>query len=131
HTAYDFRELNPSFVRKQMGVVGERMLWELRGLSCLDLEEVQPNQSITCSRSFGQRVTDINLLAEALATHVASACVKLRAQQSCAQALCAYLEAVIDPKTGQRQSFSHTVGFPLPTNDTPQMIAAAKQCLQR
>ena len=32
-TALEFRELDPSIVRKKMGVIGERMLWELRGLS--------------------------------------------------------------------------------------------------
>lgn len=129
YTALEFREADPIFIRRKMGVVGERMLWELRGLSCLSLDEPQPKKSITCSRSFGKPVTDPADLAEALATYVASACVKLRDQESCAQAMCVFLEAVIDAKAGIRQSYSTTVSFPFPTNDTPQIINAAKHCL--
>ena len=32
-------------VRQQFGVVGERMVLELQGTSCLELEEVQPRRS--------------------------------------------------------------------------------------
>lgn len=128
-TAAEFRDMEPSFIRKKMGVVGERMVWELRGVSCLPLEQPKDKKSIGCSRSFGKAVSEPSDLAEALATHVHTACVKLRQQRSCAQALCVSLEAYLDMQAGTRRYFSTVIPFAMPTNDTAEIIGAAKKCL--
>ncbi len=128
-TAWEFQKQDAIFVRKIMGVVGERMLWELRGRSCLPLEKAQPKKSICSSRSFGTTVTEINDLAEALSTYVNTACAKLRQQNSYATAICVFLEAIIDPQTNIRQHDSKILQLALPTNDTPHIITAAKNCL--
>lgn len=130
-SAKAFRDMDLSFVRKQMGVVGERMVLELRGISCLELEEECSKQSITSSRSFGKPLNLFSDIAEALSTYVNTACVKLRQQESCAQALYVYLEASFDKETRQRERFSSVVSLPQPTNDTPQLITLAKTCLRR
>lgn len=131
YTAWDFREMDPYKIRKKMGVVGERMLWELRGTSCLPLCEAQPKKSIACSRSFGKIVTRQEELAEALATYVSKACAKLRAQNSCATAICVYLESMMDSNSHLRRQYSHVKSFPLATNDTPQIISMAKLILSK
>lgn len=129
-TAWEFRNMEPALIRRQMGVVGERMLWELRGVSCLPLEEeASPRKSITCSRSFGETVLEQTDLGEALATYAASACTKLRQQNSCAQAVCVFLETIVDAHAGTRQHYSSVFTFTSPTNDTPQVIHGAKHCL--
>jgi len=130
-TAWEFRETEPTFIRRKMGVVGERMLWELRGVSCLPLDEPAPKKNICYSRSFGKVVTDPYELAEALSTYVSGACVKLRAQNSCTSAITVFLEAVLDAKEGTRRHYGMTTSFSQPTNDTSQIITAAKYCLQR
>ncbi len=119
----------PSVVRKQLGVVGERILYELQGISCLLSGEIQPKKTITRSRSFGKMVTDLSELAQALSTHVASAARVLREEDSCAKALCAFADIMIDPKTNSRQCVSAMATFAVPTNDTPFLIGAAKDCL--
>lgn len=130
-TAWDFCTQNPSAVRRQMGIVGERMLWELRGISCLPIEEVRPKKSISCSRSFGKTVVDEREVAEALASHAASACEKLRQQQSCATAMVVYVMALAGTGGGERRCFGDTVSFPSPTNATPDVIYQARRCLSR
>lgn len=131
-TAWEFREMDPSVARRKMGVIGERMLWELRGVRCLPLNVgISPKQSITSSRSFGKVVTDPSELAEALSTFVNVASIKLREQNSCAKALSVYLEAILDPIQGTRSYYSTTTSFALPTNDTSQLIGAAKKCLMK
>src|SRR3546814_8198408 len=56
---------------------------ELRGESCIEIEEVTPaKQQIINSRSFGQSVTEIEDLQEAVAHFVTNAAIKLRAQDS-------------------------------------------------
>ncbi|MBA3957991.1 MAG: Y-family DNA polymerase [Parachlamydiaceae bacterium] len=129
-TAWDFKEMDPSIIRKKLGVVGERMLWELRGLSCLQLEEAKAKKSITSSRSFGKVVTEKEEIAEALATFVSTACVKLRAQGSCANAISVFLES-LEGDQNMRRHFSMVKTFPFPTSDTAQMISAAKQILSK
>lgn len=132
YTAGDFCRMDPLIIRSKMGVVGERMLWELRGLSCLEIEEeAAPKKSITCSRSFGRIVTEPQELAEALATFVNTACTKLRSQNSLAQAICVYLEALIEPGHPARHQYSICADLPQPTSNTPQVIAAAKHCLNK
>lgn len=130
-TAWQFKETEPSLIRRKMGVVGERMLLELQGISCLPLCEPAPKKSISYSRSFGKIVTEFDELAEALSTYVNGASVKLRDQKSCAKAMYVYLEALLDPSQGTRRTDGISVPLSIPTNDTPRLISAAKQCLQK
>lgn len=131
YTAKLCREMDPIFIRKQLGVGGERILWELRGISCLALEEVESSKSITCSRSFGSYVTELTDLSEALATYVSKAAHKLREQGLCTKTLCVYVEEMFDKEMGRRQSVSEISSLPFPTNDTPEIIHAAKACLKK
>ncbi len=55
HTVQDLARTDTKALRKQFGVVMERTGDELRGISCLALEEVVPDkQQIMSSRSFGK-----------------------------------------------------------------------------
>jgi len=74
HTVLDLVQVSPQMMRLQFGVVIERLCYELRGLSCLTLEEVAPpKQQIIASRSFGKLVLSLEELAESVATHTARA----------------------------------------------------------
>lgn len=130
-TAWKLRQACPSAIRRKMGVVGERIVLELNGISCLPLTDVQPKKSIASSRSFGKKVDNLQELSEALSTYVANACLKLRQQSHATQALSVYLEAIVDPEKGTRQHYSTTLPLPLPMNDTPRLIEAANWCLKK
>lgn len=131
-TAKQFIQQEPSLIRHLMGVIGERMLWELRGLSCLEIEEVSPDkQSITCSRSFGKRVTDLEEICEALATFANTACISLREQESFTQGICVFLESILDTQTSKRRYYSSGSVFPMATQDTSIVITEAKRCLKK
>ncbi len=77
--------------RKRFNVNVERTILELRGISCLSLEETRPKQSITTSRSFGQMLTNIETLASALSLFTERACEKLRREQLCAQMISVFV----------------------------------------
>lgn len=123
-TALEFREMDPPIVRKKMGVIGERMLWELRGMSCNHLEDPKPKKSITVSRSFGKVISEQSELAEALATFTSSACEKLRRQKSKAAGLSIFLGDGLEV-------YDEKEIFHSPTSDTSEIIAAAKMLLAR
>jgi len=129
YTAWDLHESDPLLIKKKMGITGERIVWELRGISCLPLEELESKKSITSSRSFGKPMLAMNDLAEALSNYINSACIKLRAQKSCVQAMSVWIESVLNAQTGERRYHQSMVAFPFPTNDTAQMISEAKRCL--
>lgn len=131
HTAWELQAQDPGMVRKLMGVVGERILWELRGISCLPLEKVQARKNIASSQSFGKTITEYTELAEALCTYVNRACIKLRKQNSCAKAICVYVESILDPQTNLRFYDSKTADLLFPCSDTPRIMSLAKNCLEK
>lgn len=93
HTVLDLTQASPQYIRLQFGVVMERVCYELRGVSCLKLQEIDPpRQQIIASRSFGRPVTTLEELAESVATHVARAAEKLREQESVAGCLQIYIQ---------------------------------------
>lgn len=128
-TIGDFVKKDSAQIRSKMGVVGERIFFELYGVNCLSLEEPASKQSITCSRSFGKPVAQKVELLEALATFSAIACQKLRKQKCCTQALCIYLETTF--RNGFQSHFNQIVHFSFATQDTMQVIAGAKEALQQ
>jgi DNA polymerase V len=79
------------WMRQNFSVVGERLVRELNGISCLDLDDVQPKKSIRSSRSFGKALSGKEELAEALSYHAARCCAKLRQQNSKVKVLYAYI----------------------------------------
>ena len=69
-------------MRKRYSVVMQRLIMELRGVACLDKEDITPKKQIIASRSFGKRITCKQALSEAAALHATRAGEKLREQHS-------------------------------------------------
>jgi len=83
-TAYDFKYYkNDALIQKVLTKVGRQIQDEMRGKSCIELEEVTKNKKqIISSRSFGKGLKEIKDIREALASHVTKAAEKLRRQGS-------------------------------------------------
>ncbi len=78
-TAWDLYLQDPIQIRHDFSICQERTVRELRGESCLDLEDfVAPKNSIQHSRSFGTTITDMDALAEPVSTFLETAMEKLR-----------------------------------------------------
>jgi DNA polymerase V len=93
HTVLDLRNASPKEMRRHFGVVMERTCNELRGISCLALDDIaQPKQQIMSSRSFGRPVETIEELREALASYLSRAAEKLRKQQSVSAAVYVFIQ---------------------------------------
>jgi DNA polymerase V len=84
-TVLQLRDADVASMRKRFGLVMEKTIRELRGESCIDMEDVAPaKKQIISSRSFGQLVSEIEDLQDALAHFVSNAAKKLRDQHSIA-----------------------------------------------
>lgn len=73
------RDLDTRLVRKAMTVVGERLVQELRGVACLDREEIAATRKgCAVTRSFSERVEDLATMEQAFAAHASHLGEKLR-----------------------------------------------------
>ncbi|MFT3742446.1 MAG: Y-family DNA polymerase [Gammaproteobacteria bacterium] len=131
NTAEQLCEAPIKQIRKQFGVTLERTVLELKGISCLPLEAVQPEKNIMASRSFGRPVQELSELENAVSCHVATACQKLRAQHSKAQGVYVFLRT--SPFNTEQSFYQQGVQatFIQPTNDTSLVIKTAKHCLKK
>lgn len=129
-SALEFRELNDAFLRKEFSVVGLRMAHELRGISCIDMDEIEePKKSILCSRSFTVPITEPEALGEKVATFAARAAEKLRDQGSVAHAMEVFITT--SPFNESRYYANRVyITFPEATDFTPALIAFAKEGLK-
>ncbi|ABW33339.1 DNA polymerase V, putative (plasmid) [Acaryochloris marina MBIC11017] len=129
-TAKELRDANEGLIRKKMGVVGVRMIHELRGISCLPLELVAKPKKETCvSRSFGQPVTELADLQEAIAAYASRAAEKLRHQEQVSEAMVVFVRTSPFKPGYFRQSA--TVQFPIATNYTPTIVESARNAMKR
>lgn len=131
YSVLELRNAKPAEMRKHFNVVLERTCQELRGVPCLELEDVAPDkQQIMSSKSFGQPVTEVADLCEAISAYVERAAQKLRAQKSLAGGLHVFLRTnPFDPKAAQ-YSANHHVSFGVPTDDTRFISDTAVQVIK-
>ena len=82
-TAYDFKMFrNDQLIQKLLTKTGREVQEELRGVSCLTMEEVQDKKNIANTRSFGHDVYDKKFMKEAISNFATKAAEKLRYQNS-------------------------------------------------
>ena len=82
NTVYDLKTASPKHMSKLFSVNIERIIYELNGIACIELEEYQePNKQIISSRSFGKAVKDKDTLISALTYHTENISKKLRKQK--------------------------------------------------
>jgi len=128
-TALQLRDVEDAWARKHMTVVGLRMVWELRGISCLPLEELPlAKKSVICSKSFGHPITDFEELCEATSSYVARACEKIRKYDSQATFLSVFA-VVHDRDDHYYPTYKNSITLTEPTAYTPHLITEAKKLL--
>jgi DNA polymerase V len=132
NSVFDLVQVSPQAMRQQFGVVIERICYELRGVSCLQLEEVAPaKQQIISSRSFGKPVTSMEELAESVATHAARGAEKLRSQKSVTGALTIFVQTNPHKPFEPQHHQSITVVLSDPSDNTLTLTGAALKGLRQ
>ena len=132
NTVQDLKDAEPRDMRAKFGVVMERTCLELRGLSCLDLEEVAPaRKEIVSSKSFGSMVHTEDELAEAVTAYVTRAAEKLRSQGSVCGAVTVFVQTNRFRQDDLQYSNALTVPIIVPTDDTRVLAGAALHGLVR
>jgi len=129
--AFELKNLDRRWARKLLSVVGARIVEELNGNVSLPLELVPPpKKSITCSRSFGCMVEQIEYLNEALDSYLVKAGEKLRRQKLTANVVTVFLKTNRFAKTEQYAN-SLTIELANATNSTRELRHWTKKALRQ
>ena len=125
-TVLDLKRASPSRMRSSFSVVMEKIIREVNGTSCIELEEISPaRKQIVSSRSFGIPVSDLASLEESVSLYISRAAEKLRRQQSYAGSV--YITIRTSPFNAKARYYANslTVPLPAPTDDTMQLTKIA------
>jgi len=130
HTAWDFTQRSKSWVRHTMGVVGERTWLELKGTPCVEMDRTTTKKSICTSRSFGERLTELAPISEAVSNFAASCAEKLRKQHSLASVIMVFIQTNPNATNLPQHCKQVVLQLPVPTNDTSELINFALRGLK-
>ena len=129
-TPRQLRDADPNRVREHCGVVGQRIVYELRGEPCSGLETATPDRKNVCvSRSFDKTLGDLEPLREAITTFASQAAVKLRRQDLAATVVSTFVQT---DRHAPVEQYANSAGlrFTVATFDTREIAGAAARCLE-
>lgn len=130
-TALQLKNVDPRWMRRNFTVVGERLVHELNGLSCLALEDVQaPKKSIQVSRSFGKPITAFEELRSTVATYAARLAQKLRENGLKTKSLLVEIRTNRFRPDQPQYSNSVVINLPCAVEDEVSLIKAATKGLE-
>lgn len=131
NTARELRDADSTLLRSLFSVTLERTIHELRGISCIPIEEMKPKKQIICSRSFGKPVVDLLELEEAVSHYAATACTKLRKQHSLANGITIFCHTNFFNENEPQYSKSVSYQFQEATDNTCHIISVAKEIINK
>ncbi|MEC4049926.1 Y-family DNA polymerase [Flavobacterium sp. SUN046] len=131
-TAYDFTQPeHEAWIRKEMGILGMRLKYELEGLSVLDLEPIkEQKKTIATTRSFPKQISDYDEIRERVSTFASICAEKLRKQKSCCHTIIVML--IIDKHKVETSKyyFNKAITLPYASNSTLTISQAAVTLLK-
>jgi DNA polymerase V len=131
NTAYDFIQLDDSWVKKNLSIVGLRLKHDLQGIPTLDMETVQPKKSIATTRSFEKNYTRLEELKERVITFAVSCAEKLRKQKSCCHMMMVFIHTNGHRDDLPQYSRNIVVKLPFPTNSGIELAKFASQAVEK
>ncbi|MDA5021144.1 DUF4113 domain-containing protein [Acinetobacter baumannii] len=130
NTVLDLACAEPREMQKKFSIVMARTIYELQGISCIEIEHTPPSKKqIVASRSFGGRVTELTDLKEAISMYAQDACKRLRDEGLLCGCLIAFVQSnPFDPNVPFYNK-SITGSFSEPTDCAVDFVKAATRML--
>lgn len=119
YTAYDLREYSLPQSRTKLGIQGERIILELRGTLCYELNAYSHSKkSIASTRSFGKPITTKEAISQAVSSYTGIAGRKLRKQKCVASYITVFVRTSYFSKNQKSYKNSITLAIE-PTSYQP------------
>ncbi|MDC4634031.1 Y-family DNA polymerase [Acinetobacter baumannii] len=130
NTVLDLACAEPREMQKKFSIVMARTIYELQGISCIEIEHTPPSKKqIVASRSFGSRVTELTDLKEAISMYAQDACKRLRDEGLLCGCMIAFVQSnPFDPNVPFYNK-SITGSFSEPTDCAIDFVKAATRML--
>lgn len=130
NTVLDLACAEPREMQKRFSIVMARTIYELQGISCIEIEHTPPSKKqIVASRSFGTRVTELTDLKEAISMYAQDACKRLRDEGLLCGCMIAFVQSnPFDPNVPFYNK-SITGSFSEPTDCAIDFVKAATRML--
>ena len=123
-TVYDLKHADDQWVRSRLTVTGWRTVLELRGIPSIDEDgRPTPRRTLVSSRSFGERIYDLEQLRQAVSTFSARAGERLRREGLTAGGIAVHIRTARQHTPFVSETAQHS--FAVPTNDSSAFIRAA------
>ena len=123
NNAYDFIQVDKGWIRKNLGIIGEKIYLELNGVSCLNLELIPSNKKSCCvSRSFSNPITKIKDLEEAVSCYGSRVSEKIREEGLVAGSLSIFVLTNYFNRTDKQYSNSIKLKLSFPTNNCMKIV---------
>lgn len=131
YTGLQLKNVDPRWMRRHFTVVGERLIQELNGISCLEVEDIQESKkSIQVTRSFAKPITDFEELRCVVATYATRLSQKLRTNGLSTQNILVEIRTnAYRPQSPQYRNQT-TISLPFLVDDELQLIKAATKALE-
>ncbi len=130
NSALDLANCPDALIKKQTNILGVKTAHELRGISCIDLiEQPDPKQSITVSRSFGNEIRDFQTLKQALSFFTSRAAEKLRKSGQMTKSISIFIRTNPFSKTTKQYKNSVNIILNYPTSSTPVLLSSINRAL--
>jgi DNA polymerase V len=119
---------NLQLMKKTFGVVIERTIRELNGKAYISIDALPAKQQIICSRSFGERITQLQDMRQAVCQYAERGAEKLRQERQYCRHVSVFLRT--SPYANEPQYGNNvTQQLMLATQDTRDIVAAAMKAL--
>lgn len=130
HTAWDLTRRSESWVRKELTITGLRTWKELRGESCISVEDLPHKKSICTSRSFpGTGLNNLADVEEAVANFAATCSRKLREGHIVCSSITVFAHTSRFRTDIPQNYIQQTSNLTVPTNDMQELVSTAVKML--
>jgi DNA polymerase V len=131
-TVWQLLQCREQWFYKEFTIQGLRLLKELKGIPCMDLEDSPTSrQNMVVSRAFRRDVYALEELREAFANFATRLGEKLRRYRQITSSLSVFL--LVNPYNNKspdgRRYFSQFIQLPIASSNTPELINAAWKAL--
>ena len=132
HNAKLLKYSDDQWIRKMMSINGLKTVTELRGISCLPLQEVSVTRKSCCTtRTFGKPLMKLADVEQAMTTFARRATERIRAEGLVASSVSAFLRTSPFDRRNKYYSNSDSVTLHHPTCDTIIVVHSALSVVKR
>lgn len=123
---WQFSQADVFTLRRRYGVVLERTLREIQGVSCLPVESVpKPKEQILRSRSFSHATNDRSVLLSSVSTHMTEVARQLRCEKAEAKKAGVFFLTSPFKENEPWHAAEPVTELTLPTSDTMRLVEVA------